>query len=94
MPLYNVLRQHLGDKMYMPGDERDAAENDVVHLVQNGVLAPASKSESIPANKAEEAAPLNQSEAGARGTQADDAVVNLADEPKTGRKPASKTKAS
>jgi len=96
MPLYNVLRQHLGDKMYMPGDERDAAENDVAHLVTNGVLAPA-KAERAPANKAEGAAPLNQSEApafveGAENHAAEPVAGSGA--PKTGRKPASKAKAS
>ena len=54
MPKYDVLRQHLGDKMYMPGDTREAAQGDVQHLINNGVLAEA-KADRKPANKAEPA---------------------------------------
>lgn len=36
---YTVTRQHYGDKLYVPGDEREAKEADVAHLVKNGVLA-------------------------------------------------------
>lgn len=36
---YAVLRRHLGDKMYEPGDEREVNEGDVAHLVAKGVLA-------------------------------------------------------
>lgn len=62
-----VKRQHLGDKMYMPGDERDAAEADVVHLVAAGVLVPAGeKAEAVLSNKAEPAAPSNKSAKPAR----------------------------
>jgi len=35
---FNVIRQHLGDRLYWAGDEREAEEKDVLHLVQNGVL--------------------------------------------------------
>ena len=35
---YEVIRQHQGDKFYLPGDERDASETDVAHLVKSGVL--------------------------------------------------------
>ena len=35
---YDVLRRHIGDKLYEEGDQRDAAERDVAHLVKNGVL--------------------------------------------------------
>lgn len=53
---FNVIRQHFGDKMYMPGDEREASESDVAHLVKAGVLEPVKgKSESAPKNKAERA---------------------------------------
>jgi len=38
MKTYRVLRQHLGDRMYMPGDEREADGAEVTHLVRNGVL--------------------------------------------------------
>lgn len=54
---YSVIRQHLGDKMYMPGDEREAAESEVAHLVKAGVLA---KATAAPKNKAEKA-PQNKS---------------------------------
>lgn len=54
---FNVIRQHFGDKMYMPGDEREASESDVAHLVKAGVLE---KAESAPKNKAERA-PKNKS---------------------------------
>lgn len=50
-----VTRQHFGDKMYMPGDIREAAENDVVHLIRNGVLKKG-KAEPAPKNKAEKPA--------------------------------------
>jgi len=55
---FEVLRQHLGDKQYMPGDERDANEGDVAHLVKAGVLK--RKAEAAPKNKAEPA-PKNKS---------------------------------
>lgn len=61
---YEVLRQHLGDRMYMPGDEREISETDAAALVKQGVLAkagkkaepPKGKAEPKPANKAEPAA--------------------------------------
>lgn len=62
MKTYEVLRQHLGDKMYMPGDTRDAAQVDVQHLIDNGVLREGkAKIEPAPSNKAEKAAPKNKS---------------------------------
>lgn len=54
MTKFEVLRQHLGDKMYMPGDTREADKNAVQHLVAQGVLAEA-KAEPKVANKAEPA---------------------------------------
>lgn len=30
---FYVTRQHIGDKLYMPGDTREANESDVKHLV-------------------------------------------------------------
>jgi len=58
---FRVLRQHFGDKMYMPGDEREAAESDVKHLVDAGVLDRApEKAEKAPVNKAEKGAPKNK----------------------------------
>lgn len=51
---FTVLRQHLGDKMYLPGDTREAVESEVGHLVSAGVLGkPSRKAEPAPKNKAE-----------------------------------------
>lgn len=62
MKTYEVLRQHLGDKMYMPGDNREAVQSDVQHLINNGVLREAkTKSDASTLNKAEKAAPKNKS---------------------------------
>ncbi|MGP4691622.1 hypothetical protein [Agrobacterium cavarae] len=62
MKTYQVLRQHLGDKMYMPGDNREAVQSDVQHLINNGVLREAkAKSDTAASNKAEKAAPKNKS---------------------------------
>lgn len=36
---YTVLRQHTGDKDYLPGDVREADPSIVAHLVDRGVLA-------------------------------------------------------
>lgn len=55
---FKVMRQHLGDKLYMPGDEREARNDEVQHLIDNGVLA---KMEESPKNKAEGRAPKNKS---------------------------------
>ncbi|MDW9368834.1 hypothetical protein GOB34_14280 [Sinorhizobium meliloti] len=68
MAEFTVKRQHLGDRMYLPGDTRQAAESEVAHLIRNGVLqkekAPKpekGKAETgAPANKAEGAAPKNK----------------------------------
>lgn len=38
---FKVLRPHLGDKPYRPGDVRSAKAATVSHLVNKGVLAPA-----------------------------------------------------
>jgi len=35
---FKVLRQHYGDRLYLAGDEREAEERDVLHLVKAGVL--------------------------------------------------------
>ncbi len=37
---FKVQRQHLGDKMYLPGDERTADRKEVAHLIAKGVLEP------------------------------------------------------
>lgn len=56
---FRVLRQHEGDRFYAEGDEREADETDVAHLVAAGVLAKATdesvKAEPKPKNKAEPA---------------------------------------
>lgn len=50
---YEVIRQHLGDRLYMPGDVREVNQGDVAHLVANGVLKPVrAKAGPAPANKA------------------------------------------
>ncbi|MHB2265030.1 hypothetical protein [Aliihoeflea sp. PC F10.4] len=66
MPKYDVLRPHIGDKSYKPGDIREAKEGDVEHLVKKGVLAaagakaaktaPQKKVGPKPANKADQSA--------------------------------------
>jgi hypothetical protein len=38
MARYNVLRQHYGDRDYIPGDTREADPAQVAHLVAAGVL--------------------------------------------------------
>nr|WP_314437605.1 hypothetical protein [uncultured Brevundimonas sp.] len=47
---YRVQRQHLGDRLYLPGDERTADADTVRHLVENGVLV---KAEPATKNKAQ-----------------------------------------
>lgn len=37
---FRVIRQHLGDRMYMPGDTREADPKEVAHLVAGGVIEP------------------------------------------------------
>lgn len=50
---YDVTRQHLGDRMYLPGDEREADPTAVKHLVDAGVLTlRAEKAEAPVDNKA------------------------------------------
>lgn len=54
---FQVLRQHFGDRLYQAGEEREANQSDVAHLVDSGVLAakPERKAEPRVANKAEAA---------------------------------------
>jgi hypothetical protein len=59
MQTYRVIRQHFGDRMYMPGDTREAEPRDVAHLVEGGTLEPVK-------TKAEPAAPRNKAEPAAR----------------------------
>ena len=42
---YKVVRPHLGDKAYLPGDVRSAKPASVSHLVAKGVLAPVTQEE-------------------------------------------------
>lgn len=59
---FHVIRQHLGDKMYMPGDTREASEGDVKHLLGK-VLSkdePSKKAEGKPKNKAEGKSPADK----------------------------------
>ena len=55
---YEVLRRHQGDKFYEQGDERNASEVDVSHLVKSGVLK--EKVDDKPKNKAEGRAEKNK----------------------------------
>lgn len=59
---YIVKRAHQGDHWYNEGDEREAREADVQHLVDRDVLEPASekKAAAKPKNKAVESAPKNK----------------------------------
>lgn len=54
---YRVVREHIGDKPYAPGDERIAAPADVAHLVPNVLEdrgpVKAEKAEAPAKNKAE-----------------------------------------
>jgi len=42
---YAVKRPHQGDKWYGVGDEREARESDVAHLVKSGVLVPSDQAD-------------------------------------------------
>jgi hypothetical protein len=35
---YKVMREHLGDKFYLTGEQREANPVDVKHLVAKGIL--------------------------------------------------------
>lgn len=59
---YDVARQHLGDQLYLPGDQREADPSVVKHLVDAGVLnIRAEKAERPVDNKAVKA-PRNKAE--------------------------------
>lgn len=56
MAEFTVIRNHLGDRHYRPGDLREADEMAVAHLVRAGVLVkigkpPANKALRVPENK-------------------------------------------
>lgn len=74
MATFKVLRQHLGDKLYLPGDEREAENIDVQHLVASGVLEAAGGAKAkgpAPENKAAAAAPETTSERGGQKPPSD-----------------------
>lgn len=54
---FHVVREHLGDKQYMPGDTREAVRTEVAHLIPQVLVpedeAPHRKADRKPANKAE-----------------------------------------
>lgn len=56
---FNVIREHIGDRHYMPGETREAARTDVAHLIGKVLEEPSQKRKAArPAlNKAEP--PLN-----------------------------------
>lgn len=56
---YTVERQHLGERMYMPGDERELDPNEAKRLVELGVLVER-KAAPKPLNKAQKGAPENK----------------------------------
>lgn len=51
---YLVKREHIGDRVYKPGDTRRAEPAEVAHLVANGVLegTAKAKADAAPKNKA------------------------------------------
>ena len=69
MAKFIVHRRHLGDRLYEPGEEREASASDVAHLVERGILepvrekreAPEAKADRAPRNKAM-AAPENKAQ--------------------------------
>ena len=60
MAKYKVIRQHLGDRMYMPGEVRELAEADARYLIPRCLEPLAAKAEPAPKNKAEGPAPQNK----------------------------------
>lgn len=59
---YKVLRPHLGDKPYQPGDVRSAKAATVSHLVAKGVLKPADQ-EDPKDDERQQVAPENKADA-------------------------------
>ena len=58
-PTYTVERQHLGDRMYMPGDEHELDANEAKRLVELGVLVER-KAAPKALNKSQKGAPENK----------------------------------
>ena len=62
---YAVLREHEGDRLYMPGETRQLTEVDARHLVKLGVLAAAGeKPEKAEPNVSNKAAKQSPNKAG------------------------------
>lgn len=55
---FQVLRQHLGDRLYPKGSTREMTAKDAEPLVKQGLLR---KMDEAPRNKALKAAPKNKS---------------------------------
>ena len=57
--IYTVDRQHLGDRMYMPGEDRELDPNEAKRLVELGVLVE-KKAEPKVSNQSLKGAPENK----------------------------------
>lgn len=53
MPKYTVIRQHLGERLYMPGETRELPQSEAEHLIPRCLAPLAAKAETTPKNKAE-----------------------------------------
>ena len=51
MAMYDVKREHYGDKYYLTGEQREANPADVKHLVDKGVLVEPMKEEKAKTTK-------------------------------------------
>lgn len=51
MTIYDVKREHYGDKYYLTGEQREANPADVKHLVDKGVLVESMKEEKAKTTK-------------------------------------------
>lgn len=51
MAMYDVKREHYGDKYYQTGEQREANPADVKHLVDKGVLVEFVKEEKAKTTK-------------------------------------------
>lgn len=58
MKTYLVIRKHIGDRQYLPGETREGTGLD--HLVPHVLEPIKAKAEPAPLNKAEDAAPVNK----------------------------------
>ncbi len=57
---YEVVRMHVGDKPYAPGDIRVGEERYLKPLVDKGILKPVKAAKDAPENKAAKDAPENK----------------------------------